>query len=330
MNTKKIVTQLKREIWENKVGFLWAPVIVTALLAALLLVGTVNYKDVNILSSDGEFNVFMNADSDESTSANGSVDSEYKEVEIKTSKDHPLNLSSIIKENPDILTKLVYGSLLANTVLLCTVFFIVLLSYAHGCLFDDRKNREVLFWRSMPVSETMNVLVKLAMTIFTAPVVILFLNVVISMIVIVVGGIAFLSVGGSLSGVISAATDTQFISGLAQFFFGTIKVLLMLLPLISFIFLSSSIAKKSPFFTSSVIPIVLIIADKIFNSVLGINLHVITLLRSYAEALKRVLPKDLAEGTAEANSIVVYAVILLISAVFIVATIWVRNNRYEI
>ena len=330
MNTQKIVTQFKREIWENKVGFLWAPVIVTALLAVLLLVVTVNYKNVNILSGDGEFNMSMNTDSDGDASANNSVDADHKEIVIKTSKDHPLNINSVIRENPDILTKLLYGSLITNTVLLCTVFFVVLLSYAHSCLFDDRKNREVLFWRSMPVSETMNVFVKLAMTIFTAPLVILVLNIAISIIVIIIGAIVFLSAGAPFSGVANAVTDAQFLSGLTGFFFGSIEVLLILLPLIGFIFLCSSIAKKSPFFTSSIIPIVLIIADKIFNSVLGINLHVITLLRSYADVLKRVIPKDLPSGTADTNSIVVYAVILFISAVFIVATIWVRNNRYEI
>ena len=39
MNTKKILTQVKRELWENKIRFVYAPIVVTVLLLGIMSIG---------------------------------------------------------------------------------------------------------------------------------------------------------------------------------------------------------------------------------------------------------------------------------------------------
>ena len=53
---------------------------------------------------------------------------------------------------------------MVNIVLGVVVFFFCL-----GALFDDRKDRSVLFWKSLPISDQATVLSKVAMALVVAP-----------------------------------------------------------------------------------------------------------------------------------------------------------------
>ncbi|RZA09653.1 MAG: hypothetical protein EOO68_00520 [Moraxellaceae bacterium] len=331
MNIKKLTTQVKREIWENKVGFFWVPIIVSSLLALFLCWVTVNYKDVQF-SGDGTFN--MSLDKDEK-----SVDAIIENSAIENSaekssddaKKESLKVTEIIAQTPDVINKIVYGSVVANGALLTTVFFIILLAYAHSTLFEDRKNREVLFWRSMPISETANVLVKLAMIILPAPFIMLVLNLLIGLLVIVVGALVFISVGLPLTTILDVLSDGDFIGSIFKFFLESIHFLILLSPVAGFILFCSALAKKSPFFTSSVIPIVLIIADKVVKSLLGVNLHIISTLKAYWHMLLSVFPSDLSSAqVTDGMNVAVYLAVLLAASLFVAGTIWLRNNRYEL
>jgi len=48
--------------------------------------------------------------------------------------------------------------------------FFVLFSYATGALYNDRADRSVLFWKSLPISDTQTVLAKVVTAMFVAPV----------------------------------------------------------------------------------------------------------------------------------------------------------------
>jgi hypothetical protein len=53
--------------------------------------------------------------------------------------------------------------------LLMIVLVLVTISYLLGSLFNDRKDRSILFWKSMPVSEWEEVLTRLAIAVVVAP-----------------------------------------------------------------------------------------------------------------------------------------------------------------
>ncbi|WAC64194.1 ABC transporter permease [Pseudoxanthomonas sp. SL93] len=124
---------LKREFWENRGGFFWAPVItggiVTTLYLLLAVIGSIAAR-----RSDGGFRL----------------------------DDAPEKAHEILGAFGD-------GVLLAGVMLACVVLAFVVFFYALGTLYDDRRDRSVLFWKSLPVSDSHMVLSKLAWALLLAP-----------------------------------------------------------------------------------------------------------------------------------------------------------------
>ena len=59
MNKQLILTQAKRELWENKVGFVYAPLIVTAVLLLIMAIALIKINSA--IEVDGiHFNVHFN------------------------------------------------------------------------------------------------------------------------------------------------------------------------------------------------------------------------------------------------------------------------------
>ena len=148
--THKFKLLLKREFWEHKGGFLWAPIwaggISLVLTLMALIVGEVAARRAvasGKLSLDGDVNI------------NG------------------LDLSSITMQmdNSD-LNKLAGGidiSTVMSSVWPLIVLAFVVFFYCLGSLYDERKDRSVLFWKSLPVSDRDTVLSKAASALLVAP-----------------------------------------------------------------------------------------------------------------------------------------------------------------
>lgn len=126
---------LKREFWENRGGFFWAPVITGGIFLVLNL----------ILAVIG------------SISARGQLNGDGFSIEEAPEKAH------------QIVGGIGDGMLLGGVVLACVVLAFVVFFYALGTLYDDRRDRSVLFWKSLPVSDTHMVLSKLAWALVLAP-----------------------------------------------------------------------------------------------------------------------------------------------------------------
>ncbi|MDQ3288718.1 MAG: hypothetical protein M3Q42_10760 [Pseudomonadota bacterium] len=141
---------LKREFWEHKGGFLWAPLIAggVSLLMTLMaiIVGLVAARraaDAGELQIDG---VNVNGlDLGQLTSAMG-----------------PEEMAQFAR---GIDLTLFLSGLWPFIVLAFVAFF-----YCIGALYDERKDRSVLFWKSLPLSDTQTVLSKVASVAVVAPV----------------------------------------------------------------------------------------------------------------------------------------------------------------
>ena len=103
------------------------------------------------------------------------------------------------------------------------------------------------------------------------------------------------------------------------------------MPIIGFAFLASAFAKKTPFFTFAS-PAILLLTDKILNSMFGINIGVIDALSIYARALVNVKEAFILQQLFIFNSSMILPLFacLSVGALFIAGAIWLRNNRYEI
>lgn len=137
MNTFPIL--LKREFWEHKGGMLWAPAIVGGLMT--LAAGVSMLIGLSAKGSDIRIN-------GERIIADGSV------IATQTQNEMAQGLAFAI---------------IPSLAPLAAVLAFVVLFYALGSLYDDRKDRSVLFWKSMPVSNGATVLSKLASMSLVAP-----------------------------------------------------------------------------------------------------------------------------------------------------------------
>ena len=146
MNTFKWL--LKREFWEHKGGFFWLPIVVgaimTGFIALSLLIVSLGMK------SDMEIN--------------GVAVSSLADI---VSTEQKAEFASRLVDGYAGLTMPI---LIALSI---AVFFFCL-----GALYDERKDRSVLFWKSLPLSDAAIVLSKVAMALLVAPVIALVVAVV--------------------------------------------------------------------------------------------------------------------------------------------------------
>jgi len=130
---------VKREYWEHKGGFYWAPIWVSGIMLLITVLGIVAAE------------VFASG-----IHVKGGIPWEMIAER--------LNAGDSV--NAGMGLDVAYVALVG---LLCIVLFFVLFFYLLGALYDDRRDRSVLFWKSLPVSDTSTVLSKLAAAVLLAP-----------------------------------------------------------------------------------------------------------------------------------------------------------------
>lgn len=323
MDSKKIFTQFKRELWENKVGFIYTPLIITGLFLLIALSGFTYVAVTQNGAAIHKSGMHLECNGDHC----GFIERDENANEVES-----FDLITSMTTKPEAFNDLVLMAMYVNCVLLSVILSMVLMTYILRCLFDDRKNKEILFWRSMPVSETTNVLVKLGMQLLAVPFLVLLLNIAVSFVFMIVGSITFISFGVPFGYLLSSIANGNAYYVPLQIFFENIFGLLMLMPVIGYFLCSSAIAKKSPFFTAIVIPVMLVIVDLILKKVLSINLGVVDIFMLYFHALTNVKYSYLLQHSLVLDYSIFLSFVICVSigAIFVCGAIWLRNNRYEI
>jgi ABC-2 type transport system permease protein len=148
--THKFRLLLRREFWEHKGGFLWAPLIaggISLLLTLMMLVfGLVM---AHRAMADGDIQI-------DGLNVNG------LDIGKLTSK---MSAQDMVQFAQGIDLTLFLSSAWPFIVLAFVAFF-----YCLGTLYDERKDRSVLFWKSLPVSDAQTVLSKVVSVAIVAPV----------------------------------------------------------------------------------------------------------------------------------------------------------------
>ncbi|MBP6596052.1 MAG: hypothetical protein KA187_03510 [Arenimonas sp.] len=143
MNTFKWL--LKREYWEHRGGFFWAPIITGGIFLVLSLMAVVAGETMRRSVDDGGEVLKMNG--------------------VELSKLHQTLRPGDIAE---MGAGLDLGTLLAATWPFLVLTFVVFF-YCLGSLFDERKDRSILFWKSLPLSDGQTVLSKVVSALVVAP-----------------------------------------------------------------------------------------------------------------------------------------------------------------
>lgn len=147
--THRFKLLLQREFWEHKGGFFWAPLVAGAIFLLVTLMGM------------GVGQMALNR-------ADGNVQVNGQEVSIQG-----LDLGRITSNmSPEDMRQFgegINGALYVSAGWSLLVFGFVVFFYCLGTLYDERKDRSVLFWKSLPVSDTETVLSKVAMAVVVGP-----------------------------------------------------------------------------------------------------------------------------------------------------------------
>lgn len=251
----------------------------------------------------------------ENTSADQSLEDQFNAFSTNTSNHFlPGNTLNPFKSRSSFLAFSIFILNLALSFLI----FVAALNYAHRALFEDRKSREILFWRSMPVSESQNVAAKLFVLFGLAPAIILILS--------LLAGLSCWLLA-SLAGANESEVNLRPLANQFRFYETLMLTMLAFSPIICWTLFSSAFAKKSPFMVSTILPIGLILADRIFAWATGINLHIRDTIHAFGAFLLQFIRnrEDIVNSAFSGSFLLVIAT----SGALIVATIWLRNNRYE-
>jgi len=130
---------IRRELWELKGMLVWTPLVIAGLIAALALLAAFIGKDIQ-----------LSGDAITAQSFTVSIQGQARATLVST-----LAQGYIISAVP---VYLVLGFL---------VFF-----YCLGALNDERRDRSILFWKSLPVSDQTTVLSKVVTALVVAPLIV--------------------------------------------------------------------------------------------------------------------------------------------------------------
>jgi ABC-2 type transport system permease protein len=217
----KLKLLLKREFWENKGGFFWAPVVTGIIASTFALVGLIFAT------------IFI-----QKAKSNGDFETHFSRNDID-------GLEAFGVFSDGILAN---GIALSMLVMIFVVFF-----YALGSLYDERRDRSVLFWKSLPISDTEVVLSKLAWALVLAPVLALIIGIFIGLTMWLIAA-AGMAVNG-IPGMSAFFTESHPFRTIGQFF-GMLPVYIVWsVPTIGWLMLCSAWSPRFPFLWAVLIPL---------------------------------------------------------------------------
>ncbi len=220
---------LKREYWENRGGFLRAPIVAGGISLLLTLMAIIA----------------------------GLWASHRSDLHVDGVKINGLNLDALTRQmSPEDMARLGDGMnltlLLSSAWPFITLAFVVFF-YCLGALYDDRRDRSVLFWKSMPLSDTQTVLSKLASAIVVAPVLASLAGILTMYSFLLMISVVVLAHGGSPMALIWGPAEPLTIT--AGLLCWIPVYALWALPTVGWLLLCSAWAKSKPFLWAVMLPV---------------------------------------------------------------------------
>jgi ABC-2 type transport system permease protein len=221
---------IKREFWEHKGMVVWTPAVVAGLIILLTLSGLLLGRNMAFEGSAGKLSVELGGEARDTTIA---------------------MLADIY---------------MAFSVPILLILGILVFFYCLGALHDDRRDRSLLFWKSLPVSDQMTVLSKVVLALVAIPLVSVLIGIALSVTVALLLGISMAMHGLNLLGPV-LSSPSFYLSPLRLL--GLMPVyMLWALPTVGWLLLVSSWARSKVFLWAVGAPLVTAMlvawANKIF------------------------------------------------------------------
>ncbi|MSQ98003.1 MAG: hypothetical protein EXR85_01705 [Xanthomonadales bacterium] len=159
---KRLLALLRREFWENKGAFRTTPLAVGGVCIALLLMAIFTTAHI-----DNELYTFREA------------------------------MRLLAQQPVEFRAEHLYQAMISISVIFSVVLSFVVFFYLLGALYDDRKDRSILFWKSMPASDVQTVASKLLAAMVLVPLIFWVVFVITQVLMLITASIMVLSVGGN-------------------------------------------------------------------------------------------------------------------------------------
>jgi ABC-2 type transport system permease protein len=215
---------VKREFWEHRGGFLWAPIVTGGIFLLLNIMGIITAE---VLGASHGINI----------GASGGLKQVITQMDAGDMSQVGLAL--------DIAMYSAMGLLIV--VLGFVVFF-----YCIGALYDDRRDRSILFWKSLPISDASTVLSKVVSATVLAPVIAVIAGIVVGMLQLLIVAITLSFHGINVWQLLVLAHPFKVMFNLI----GYIPLyVLWALPSVGWLLLCSAWARNKPFLWAVALPV---------------------------------------------------------------------------
>ena len=230
MNTQLFTAGIKKELWEFRKVLVWLPIIIAALAISLPILQFFRLE-------------------------------EYQWNNILRALTH---LSELSFTEADItqISESSFAGIAGLFLPFIGISLIVQLYYFTSCLFDERRDLSVYFWRSLPVSDAATIGTKLLTGGIVIPV--------IFMLVATLTLLAWIVIGLAMSVLLASSYSISLwevwghvtvISSLVKIWINLLPYFLWMLPIYTWFMLASMVAKKAPFLWAVVPVVALTIID---------------------------------------------------------------------
>jgi ABC-2 type transport system permease protein len=233
---------MRREYWENRGGFLWAPLITGGVVLLFAVMGLIT-AEVFRKRFTGEISIGVS----------------LQRLTEKLGAEEMEKLGTAI----DMFLFSMAGFL--QIVLFFVVFF-----YLLGALYDDRRDRSVLFWKSLPISDSAMVISKVLAAAFAAPLISVAIAMVLQLALMLLLSLYALFHGMNPITVLWGPVSLLNVWG--QMLANVPVNALWALPTIGWLLLVSSFAKSKPFLWALLVPVALGLLINWFDLLSWINI----------------------------------------------------------
>lgn len=159
----KIPILLKKEFWQHRGVFLYLPLVITLFVILMLLLSLTVMKitvtsddDVSSRMDSSNRNFDWSIEKGDRRSVHDIYVGKLKELSRRPMQDREHAMRTLLRG--------------LSAPIRAALWFVVIF-YLMGALYEDRKDRSILFWKSLPVSDLQTVLIKLAAALVMAPII---------------------------------------------------------------------------------------------------------------------------------------------------------------
>ena len=239
------VTLLRREMWEQH-SLRWMP---------LLLLLFVFLANLAVMYAAGGNDGFITIEAHGRDVSPAEIMDGYKQ--LGTERAESTQSEAWVKSRT-----IVKGVLYALAMIINTVLQVMMIFYLLDSLYGERKDYSILFWKSLPLSDTMIVLSKLAVAAILIPV--------ISLVTIMLAQVMTLALQSyTVADMTGSASWLWQQAGLVDFWQAHLILLaeqsIWLFPVMGWLLLCSVWSRRSPFIPAIIIPLLLIFVDSGFR-----------------------------------------------------------------